>query len=81
MNSLLIANRPKDLDELQFKAMWNNSGHTLEALYKTIKGLSPTETIKGNDFDTPNHHAKLVWQLGQKDLIIKILELFPESCK
>ena len=81
MNSNLLKNRPKDLDEQKFREMWENSGYTLSALYKTIKELTPTEAIKGVDFDIPNHYAKMVWQQGQKDLIIKVLELFPDSCK
>ena len=81
MNSLLLKNRPKDLDEKKFKEMWENSAYTLDALFNTIKELTPNEAIKGEDFDTPNHYAKLMWQLGQRDIIKKILDLFPASCK
>ncbi len=81
MQAILLKNRPKDLDEKKFKEMWENSSYTLEALFKTIKELAPEVSIKGNDFDTPNHHAKLVWQLGQKDLADRILDLFPAGCK
>lgn len=81
MNSNLLKNRPKDLDEQKFKEMWENSGYTLGALYKTIKDLNPVESIKGTDFDIPNHYAKMVYQQAQKDLINKVLELFPSSCK
>ena len=81
MNSILLANRPKDLDEQKFKDMWENSGYTLSALYKTIKDLAPTEMVKNSDFDVPNHYAKLMWQVGQRDFMTKILDLFPDSCK
>jgi len=78
LNLQLLKNRPSDLDEEKFKEMWANSGYTLSALYKTIKQLSPPEAIKGNDFDSPNHYAKLVWEAGQRDILKKVLDLFPE---
>lgn len=81
MQAILLKNRPKDLDEQKFKEMWENSGYTLDALYKTIKDLNPVESVKSSDFDTPNHYAKLIWQHAQKDLINKVLDFFPSSCK
>lgn len=62
----------------QFKTMWANSAHTLEALYKTIKDLAPPYDIKAIDFDTPNHYAKLVWNQGRQEIVNKILDLFPQ---
>ena len=81
MNSLLLKNRPKDLTEEEFKAMWANSSYTLEALYNTIKDLTPKETIGGGDFDIPNHYAKLVWQQAQREFAQRILDFFPNSSK
>ena len=79
MQAILLKNRPKDLSEEKFKEMWANSSYTLEALFNTIKELSPKETIKGGDFDTPNHYAKLVWQQAQREFAQKILDLFPNN--
>ena len=61
--------------------MWENSSYVLESLFKTIKDLTPSETIKGNDFDIPNHYEKLVWQMAQRELAQKILDLFPSKIK
>ena len=81
MQAILLKNRPKDLSEEKFKEMWSNSGYTLEALFNTIKDLTPADTIKGSDFDTPNHYAKMVWQQAQREFSQKILDLFPENAK
>lgn len=79
MNGLLIQNRPKDLTEEQFKKMWENSGYTLEAFYKTLLSFRPKETIKASDFDCPNHYAKLVAEAAARDMIDKIIDLLPKS--
>lgn len=79
MNSVLLSNRPKDIDEAKFKAMWENSSYLLEALYKTLLSYMPEEKVKAVDFDTPNHYPKLMYQAGQRDSIHKIIELLPKS--
>ena len=79
MNALLLKNRPKDQTEEQFKKMWENSGYALEALYKTLQELSPKDVVSPTDFDCPNHYAKLVSQMSQRDIINKIIALLPKS--
>ena len=79
MQALLLKHKPKDQEEAKFKESWERSGYFLSALYKAINELAPEPVVKGEDFDTPNHYSKLVWQLGQRDLAKKILALFPEN--
>ena len=81
MQTILLKNKPKDISEEKFKEMWENSSYVLESLLKTIKDLTPSETIKGSDFDIPNHYEKLVWQMAQRELAQKILDLFPSKIK
>lgn len=75
----LLKNRPSDMTEEEFKKMWENSGHTLEALYKTLDDFMPKDKISAKDFDCPNHYAKLVADQVQRDTIEKIKALFPKS--
>lgn len=79
MNATLVNNRPKDMSKEEFQRMWENSSHTLEALYKTLQDWVPNEKILPTDFDCPNHYAKLVYQSAERGLLLKILELFPKG--
>ena len=37
--------------------------------------------IKKDDFDCPNHYAKLSYQMGQTKMIEFVLSLLPDSAK
>ena len=82
MNKLLLSNKPKDISNEKFIEMWNNSGYSLESLYKTLLVLkSEISSIKKDDFDCPNHYAKLAYNLGQERMIDLIVSMLPETAK
>jgi hypothetical protein len=82
MNKLLLNNKPKDISNEKFTEMWNNSGYSLEALYKTLLVMKgELSSIKKDDFDCPNHYAKLAYNLGQEKMIDLIVSMLPETAK
>jgi hypothetical protein len=82
MNKLLLNNRPEDSSVEEFTKAWNNSSYSLEALYKTILVLKEElNTIKKDDFDCPNHYAKLAYNAGQIKAYDFIVSLLPDSAK
>jgi hypothetical protein len=82
MNKLLLNNKPIDTTNEEFIKLWNNSGYTLQAMYKTLLTLKEEiNSIKKDDFDCPNHYAKLAFNLGQIKNIDYIISLLPNSAK
>lgn len=82
MNKLLLNNKPKDSSNEEFIKAWNNSGYTLEALYKTLQLLKEDiNNIKKDDFDCPNHYAKLAFNMGQTKAFDLIISMLPDSAK
>ena len=82
MNSILLSNRHIDINKEEFIKMWNNSGYTLEPLYKTLLVLKEEiSSIKKDDFDCPNHYAKLAFNMGQIKTIDFIIDLLPKTAK
>lgn len=82
MNKLLLNNKPIDTTNEEFIKLWNNSGYTLQAMYKTLLILKEEiNNIKKDDFDCPNHYAKLAFNLGQIKNIDYVISLLPNSAK
>ena len=82
MNSLLLKNRPEDASPEEFKKAWDNSGYVFEALWKTItEWMKENETIRKNDFDCPNHYARLAFQAGLNESLERVIGLLPPSAK
>jgi hypothetical protein len=82
MNKLLLNNKPKDSSNEEFIKAWNNSSYTLEALYKTLLVLKEEiNSIKKDDFDCPNHYAKLAYNLGQMKAFDLIISMLPDTAK
>lgn len=80
MNSILNKNKPEDCED--FKKLWNNSGYVLRPLYKTLKQLrDELVKIKTEDFECPNHYAKLAYQGGQAKAYDLVLSLLPDTAK
>ena len=76
MNKVLLNNKHKD------SKAWNNSSYTLEALYKTLLNLKEDiSNIKKDDFDCPNHYAKLAYNLGQIKAYEFIISMLPDTAK
>ena len=82
MNKLLLNNKPKDINNEEFTKMWNNSTYILETLYNTLLVLNKElTTTKKDDFDCPNHYAKLAFNLGQSKVIEQIVSMLPDGVK
>ena len=82
MNKLLLKNKPVGTTDEEFTKTWNNSSYSLEALYKTLNNLKEDlGNIKKDDFDCPNHYAKLAYNLGQIKMIEFVIDLLPDSAK
>ena len=82
MNKVLLNNKPKDSSNEEFIKAWNNSSYTLEALYKTLLVLKEEiNSIKKDDFDCPNHYAKLAYNLGQMKAFDLIISMLPDTAK
>ena len=82
MNKLLLNNKPKDISNEEFIKLWNNSSYVLESLYKTLLELDKElNTVKKDDFDCPNHYAKLAYNAGQSKMISFVTSLLPDGTK
>lgn len=80
INSVLLKNRPKDSSKEDFIRMWDNAGYTLQALNKSISDTKKSfDRVKSDDFDCPNHYAKLAYQAGYVEALTYVLSLLPES--
>lgn len=80
MNSLMAKFKPKDSKGDEFEKAWENSGYTLEPFYKALLVIKNELTgVKSDDFDCPNHYAKLAYRMGQIKIIDQIIEMLPKS--
>ena len=82
MNKVLLDNRPQDSSPEEFKKAWDNSGYVLEALWKTLNAfIEQNNEVKKDDFDCPNHYAKLAYQAGLNKAWKQVMDMLPESVK
>lgn len=82
MNKLILNNKPKDTNNEDFIKTWNNSSYVFEVLYKTLLSIQKDlDNIKRDDFDCPNHYAKLAYNLGQSKMIDTVVAMLPDSAK
>jgi len=82
MNKLLLKNKPSNTSNEEFEKLWNNSSVSLEALYKTLEDIkAEISSIKKDDFDCPNHYAKLAYNLGQLKMADLVISMLPDSAK
>jgi hypothetical protein len=82
MQALLKRFKPKDSTDTKWEEAWDNSGYALEPLYKALEHLKQEiETINKDDFNCPNHYAKLMWREGQLKAYNTIIGLLPDSAK
>lgn len=80
MNNLLAKHRPSDTTQEKWEEHWNNQGYTLQPLAKALIDMKKDlGSVKRDDFDTPNHYAKLVSELAQVEIINRILSMLPDS--
>jgi enoyl-[acyl-carrier-protein] reductase (NADH) len=82
MNKLLLNNKPKDSSNEEFIKAWDNSTYVMEALCKTLQSIKDDiGSIKKDDFDCPNHYAKLAYNMGQIKMIDLVISMLPEGAK
>lgn len=80
MNNLLVKHKPKDTTQEKWNEHWQNQGYTLEPLAKALIDMKKElGKVRRDDFDTPNHYAKLVSELAQVEMIDRILAMLPDS--
>ncbi len=82
MQALLNRFKPKDVTNEEWQKTWDNSSYALEPLYNTLEYLKQEiANINKDDFDCPNHYAKLMWREGQIKAYNTIIGLLPDSAK
>lgn len=82
MNHQLMKNRPKDATPEEYKKAWENASYVIEPFWKTIlEWKQDNNNITKDDFDCPNHYAKLAYQAGMNKAYDQIIALFPQSAK
>lgn len=80
MNGTLMKHKPKDTDAVAWKKTWESSSYVLQPLADTLKEwIRERAKLRLGDYETPNHYAKLVHELAQKQILEDVLALLPES--
>jgi GTPase Era involved in 16S rRNA processing len=80
MNALLMKNRPKDMSKEEWEKLSANSHVQLEPLANTIRELMDQGAgVRPDDFDCPNHYAKLVADLARRKTLGDILAMLPSQ--
>lgn len=78
----LSKHRPPDISASEFDKMWNNLGYSLAPLYKVCQEeIEATGRISKDDFDIPNHYAKMAYEAGMRAAFEKIQKMLPETAK
>lgn len=82
MNKLLSSMRPDDTSSEEWEKHWNNASYTLEPLYKALAFLIKENiSVKKDDFDCPNHYAKMAYQIGFSTALERVIDMLPDSAK
>ena len=82
MNSILVKNKPEKTSTEDFIKAWDNSAFVLEALWKTLdQFIRDNNSVKKEDFETPNHYAKLAYQAGMTKAYQAVIDMLPPSAK
>lgn len=78
MNQLLLSKRPKDSNKEEFVKAFNNAQYVLDPLAEVLQDLiEQNNKVNKDDFNCPNHYAKLAFQAGENkayDLILSLLQ-------
>lgn len=76
MNQLLLSKRPKDSDKEEFVKAFNNAQYVLEPVQAVLRELiEQNNKVNKDDFNCPNHYAKLAFQAGENKAYDYILSL------
>jgi len=82
MNSNLLQNRHSTASKEEFQKAWDNAGFVLEALWKTlVDWQEENNKVRKDDFDCPNHYARLAYQAGYIKALSDVIGLLPDSAK
>lgn len=85
MKITLMANRPigddgKQMEKKEWEMLWERQGYILEPLEKTILTYqAECNTVNHNDFDCPNHYARLAYEAGMREAYRRVLDLLPKK--
>jgi len=75
MNNLLLKKVKEDKDK--YIQSFNNSSYVFTPIIELLQELVNTcDAVKKEDFDCPNHYAKLAFQAGEKKAYQFLLNLF-----
>lgn len=78
----LTKHLPKDYSKDEFNKTWENIGPSLNVLYRVLQELvAENNKVKKDDFDCPNHYAKLAFQSGENKAYEYIMSLLPQTAK
>lgn len=78
----LSKHRPSDLSSEEFEKMWSNLGYSLAPLYAFCQEeIEHTGRISKEDFDTPNHYAKMAYEAGMRAAFEKVQNILPKTAK
>lgn len=76
MNQLLLSKRPKDADKEEFVKAFNNAQYVLDPIKEVLKELiEQNNKVNKDDFNCPNHYAKLAFQAGENKAYDYMLSL------
>jgi len=82
MKSDLMKHKPKDSSREEWIETWTNSTYVLTPLYELLKEkVEEKETIKENDFDSPNHYQKWAFREAKRQAYLDIIAILPPGCK
>lgn len=72
--------RPKDMDKDKWQELWNNSHPQLQPLADLLKEwVAVPDAVRPDDFDCPNHYAKMVAQSAKRQALLDVLNLLPDT--
>lgn len=76
MKAVLAKHKPSDVDQEKWVEHWGNAKYTLDPLVKAIEELTKDiDDVKEDDFDSPNHYAKLMYRAGQVKMAKRIVDI------
>lgn len=80
-HSLLTKSKPEYEPE-EFSKAWEGNYILLLPLMRYLQAQSAEMmAVKPDDFDTPNHYAKMAFELGKKEAYKEIMGLLPLKLK
>jgi uncharacterized phage infection (PIP) family protein YhgE len=76
VKAILAKHKPKETTQEKWVEHWNNAKYTLDPLVAAINDLiADIDEVKDDDFESPNHYAKLMYRAGQLKMAKKIVDI------